>query len=100
MTVTQMKPNMDHWEERVDLAAAFRWTARLNMHEGVANHFGQRILSITRSVKCAASIMVITVATIARTVWSVTANSTSASTAIAAAIASKKGRRCVSTTPA
>lgn len=31
--------NMTHWEERVDLAAAFRWTARLNMHEGVANHF-------------------------------------------------------------
>jgi ribulose-5-phosphate 4-epimerase/fuculose-1-phosphate aldolase len=30
---------MDHWAERVDLAAAFRWTARLNLHEGVANHF-------------------------------------------------------------
>ena len=28
-----------HWEERCDLAAAFRWTARLDMHEGVANHF-------------------------------------------------------------
>lgn len=28
-----------HWQERVDLAAAFRWTARLNMHEAVANHF-------------------------------------------------------------
>ena len=39
MTVTQIKRNMDHWQERVDLAAAFRWTARLNMHEGVANHF-------------------------------------------------------------
>ena len=25
--------------ERVDLAAAFQWTAKLNMHEGVANHF-------------------------------------------------------------
>jgi len=24
---------------RADLAAAFRWTARLDMHEGVANHF-------------------------------------------------------------
>ncbi len=24
---------------RVDLAAAFRWTARLDLHEGVANHF-------------------------------------------------------------
>ena len=31
--------NMDHWQERVDLAAAFRWTVRLNMHEAVANHF-------------------------------------------------------------
>lgn len=28
-----------HWQERVDLAAAFRWTVRLNMHEAVANHF-------------------------------------------------------------
>jgi ribulose-5-phosphate 4-epimerase/fuculose-1-phosphate aldolase len=32
-------PNITHWAERVDLAAAFRWTVRLNMHEGVANHF-------------------------------------------------------------
>lgn len=31
--------NIDHWQERVDLAAAFRWTARLNLHEAVANHF-------------------------------------------------------------
>ena len=31
--------NMSHWQERVDLAAAFRWTARLNLHEAVANHF-------------------------------------------------------------
>ncbi len=30
---------MDHWEERCDLAAAFRWAARLGMHEAVANHF-------------------------------------------------------------
>ncbi|MGH1481535.1 MAG: class II aldolase and adducin N-terminal domain-containing protein [Geminicoccales bacterium] len=29
----------EHWQERVDLTAAFRWTVRLNMHEGVANHF-------------------------------------------------------------
>ena len=29
----------DFWQERVDMAAAFRWTARLNMHEAVANHF-------------------------------------------------------------
>ncbi|MEM9910251.1 MAG: class II aldolase and adducin N-terminal domain-containing protein [Pseudomonadota bacterium] len=33
------RTNMDFWEERVDLAAAFRWTARLGMHEAVANHF-------------------------------------------------------------
>ncbi len=32
-------PNMLHWQERTDLAASFRWTARLNMHEAVANHF-------------------------------------------------------------
>ena len=28
-----------HRQERADLAAAFRWAARLNFHEGVANHF-------------------------------------------------------------
>lgn len=43
MSVTQLQPNMDHWQERVDLAAAFRWTARLNMHEAVANHFSLSI---------------------------------------------------------
>ena len=31
--------NITHWAERVDMAAAFRWTAHLNMHEAVANHF-------------------------------------------------------------
>lgn len=31
--------NLTHWEKRVDMAAAFRWAARLNMHEAVANHF-------------------------------------------------------------
>ncbi len=31
--------NLTYWAERVDMAAAFRWTARLNMHEAVANHF-------------------------------------------------------------
>jgi len=31
--------NIDHWPERVQMAAAFRWTERLNMHEAVANHF-------------------------------------------------------------
>jgi ribulose-5-phosphate 4-epimerase/fuculose-1-phosphate aldolase len=39
MTLHQLRPNMTSYEERVDLAAAFRWTARLNMHEAVANHF-------------------------------------------------------------
>jgi len=38
-----MHENMEFWQERVDLAAAFRWTARLNMHEGVANHFSLSI---------------------------------------------------------
>ena len=33
------KANLSHWAERVDMAAAFRWTARLGMHEAVANHF-------------------------------------------------------------
>lgn len=35
----QKLTNLPHYQERVDLAAAFRWTARLNMHEAVANHF-------------------------------------------------------------
>lgn len=43
MSVTSIardaRPNLPHYAERVDLAAAFRWTARLNMHEAVANHF-------------------------------------------------------------
>ncbi|MCB1385646.1 MAG: class II aldolase/adducin family protein [Nitratireductor sp.] len=33
------RANLTHWRERVELAAIFRWTERLNMHEGVANHF-------------------------------------------------------------
>ncbi|MEM9059724.1 MAG: class II aldolase and adducin N-terminal domain-containing protein [Pseudomonadota bacterium] len=42
MSVTDLHPkddNLPFWQERVDLAASFRWTARLNMHEGVSNHF-------------------------------------------------------------
>ena len=43
MTVTHLsaksRTNLPYYEERVDLACAFRWTARLNMHEAVANHF-------------------------------------------------------------
>lgn len=34
---SQGQPNYS--EERSDLAAAFRWTARLGLNEGVANHF-------------------------------------------------------------
>jgi len=34
-----IRSNLPHYAERVDLACAFRWTARLNMHEAVANHF-------------------------------------------------------------
>ena len=30
---------MIHQNERIDLACAFRWTARIGMHEAVANHF-------------------------------------------------------------
>ena len=33
------RTNLPYYDERVDLACAFRWTARLNMHEAVANHF-------------------------------------------------------------
>lgn len=39
MSVADLRPNLEHWPERVDMAAAFRWTERLNMHEAVANHF-------------------------------------------------------------
>ena len=39
MPVTPLRANIEHWQERVDLAAAFRWTERMDMHEGVANHF-------------------------------------------------------------
>ncbi|MFZ1469155.1 MAG: class II aldolase and adducin N-terminal domain-containing protein [Paracoccaceae bacterium] len=31
--------NLTYWAERVDMAAAFRWTVRLNLHEAVSNHF-------------------------------------------------------------
>tara|TARA_Y100001968_G_scaffold29_1_gene23 strand:- start:1937 stop:2707 length:771 start_codon:yes stop_codon:yes gene_type:complete len=35
---TKTKSNIDHWQERIELAAAFRWVERLNMHEAVGNH--------------------------------------------------------------
>lgn len=34
---------MDHAQTRADLAAAFRWTAREGMNEGVANHFSMAV---------------------------------------------------------
>ena len=43
MTCESKPTYTDHWQARVDLAAAFQWTARLDMHEGVANHFSLSI---------------------------------------------------------
>ena len=42
MTATsfsELRSNNPYWQERVDMACAFRWTERLGMHEGIANHF-------------------------------------------------------------
>jgi ribulose-5-phosphate 4-epimerase/fuculose-1-phosphate aldolase len=42
MSVTELERQSDnnqHQAARADLAAAFRWAARLDMHEGIANHF-------------------------------------------------------------
>ena len=43
MSIAQLaghaRANLPFHAERADLAAAFRWTARLSMHEAVANHF-------------------------------------------------------------
>jgi ribulose-5-phosphate 4-epimerase/fuculose-1-phosphate aldolase len=42
MAMTSIAPermNIDFYDERVDLAAAFRWAVKHDMHEGVANHF-------------------------------------------------------------
>jgi len=37
-------PDSDpHYEDRIDLAAVFRMTARLDMHESVANHFSYAV---------------------------------------------------------
>ena len=35
--------NMTHADLRADLAVAFRWTARLGLHEAVANHFSMAV---------------------------------------------------------
>jgi len=39
-TISNMK-NTDnaHRQERIDLACAFRWAAKLDFHEAVANHY-------------------------------------------------------------
>ena len=40
MAVSELKTIQDpHYNERIDLAAAFRWAARLNFNEACANHF-------------------------------------------------------------
>lgn len=39
MSVHPMQQQSHYQEQRTELAAAFRWTARLGMHEAVANHF-------------------------------------------------------------
>ena len=36
---TLVPNNLPHQAQRIDLAAALRWAARLNLHEAVANHF-------------------------------------------------------------
>lgn len=36
---------MEYLEDRRDLAAAFRWFEKLNMHEGIANHFSLAVSS-------------------------------------------------------
>ena len=46
MSVSELNPSGQddaQSQHRVDLAAAFRWTARLNMHEGIANHFSYAV---------------------------------------------------------
>jgi len=46
MTALAFRKEEDpYYEERVDLAAVFRWTARLNMHEAIANHYSLAVSS-------------------------------------------------------
>ena len=42
-SVSTLNKDLPHWEERCQLACAFRWAARLNLHEAVANHFSLAI---------------------------------------------------------
>ncbi len=37
--ISNIRTNLPYKQQRTDMAAAFRWTAHLNMHEAVANHF-------------------------------------------------------------
>ena len=37
--VQKIKPEQTFKQERIELAAAFRWAARMDLHEAVANHF-------------------------------------------------------------
>lgn len=43
MSIRELRPqdssDIPFYEERVDMACALRWTARLGLHEAVANHF-------------------------------------------------------------
>ena len=41
--ILKINQTNNYWNERVDLAAIFRLTARFNMHEAVANHFSLAI---------------------------------------------------------
>ena len=45
-TVKKFKANIEndpYYQDRCDLAAVFRWTARLDMHEGIANHYSYSV---------------------------------------------------------
>ena len=42
-SVTHLSADLPYWDERCQLSCAFRWAARLNFHEGVANHFSLAI---------------------------------------------------------
>lgn len=37
--MNEPRQNLSHWTERSELAAAFRWTVELGLHEAIANHF-------------------------------------------------------------
>lgn len=41
--LTATQPDQAHRATRADLACAFRWTARLGMHESIANHFSAAV---------------------------------------------------------